>query len=142
MTHEKKTLHIMFTLVHFLKKGFKKFLMTYDITEMEAKILLLAENNQIKTSNIINHFKKHKSTITQKTRALEHKGYIFIKNSPDDKRERIIHLTEKGIAFNADIKDAEREFHNNAFADFSGVEKKQLLNLLEKIDIKNYENIC
>ena len=48
---------------------------------------------------MIDFFKKHKSTITQKTKSLEEKGFIIIEQGKEDRRERVIHLTKTGMSF-------------------------------------------
>lgn len=142
MNKDKNVLHMMFVLVHHLKKGFQEFLSQGDLTEMEAKIIFFMEGTEVKTSEIIRHFKKHKSTITQKTKSLEEKGYVLFVSDAKDKRQRNIQLTQKGLEFRSNMKSLEEEYRNSVFKDFTKAEKKELLRLLEKIDINYYEKIC
>lgn len=142
MNTERDILHRLFVIVYHLKKKFQDFIAEYDITEMEAKIIFFMDSDQCKTSDIINRFEKHKSTIRQKTRSLEEKGYITMDHADHDKRERIIHLTQKGKKFHALLKNIEKKYHKDVFKKFNKKQQQEFINLLEKIEIEHYENIC
>ncbi|MFT6361298.1 MAG: DNA-binding MarR family transcriptional regulator [Candidatus Paceibacteria bacterium] len=134
----------MFVIVHHLKKDFVQFVSQYDLTEMEAKFIFYIGDENNKTSALIERFKKHKSTIRQKTLALEKKGFIVVKASTEDKRERIIDLTKKGKDFYIEMKKIEKKYHNTVFKDFSEEDREGLMRLLQKLEItENYDcNIC
>jgi len=142
MSNKRNILHMMFVVVSQLRKDFKEFLAEYDLTEMEAKFILFIGDGYDQTSQLIERFKKHKSTIRQKTRSLEEKGYLNITSSPADKRERLVVLTKKGNTFYSEIKKAEKEYHAQVFKDFSVQDQKELLSLLEKIKITGNYDCC
>jgi len=144
MNTRRNILHGMFVIVHHLKKDFVNFVSQYDVTEMEAKFIFFIGDEHNKTADLIERFKKHKSTIRQKTRSLEKKGYITVQNSKEDKRERIVVLTKKGKEFYTEMKKIEKKYHNKVFKNFSKKDKDSLRELLQKLEItQNYDcDIC
>ena len=125
MNNQRDILHTMFMSVYQLKKDFKHFLSDYPLTEMEAKFIFYIGSGHSKTSELIERFRKHKSTIRQKTRSLEEKGYITVDSAEDDKRERVVLLTKKGASFYSKMKAVEKKYHARVFRDFS--EKDELV---------------
>jgi len=142
MSTERDILHRLFVIVYHLKKKFQEFIGEYNITEMEAKIIFSMETYQSKISDIIKRFEKHKSTITQKTRSLEEKGYVTMNYAKGDRRERVLTLTKKGKKFHTHIKDIEKKYHDDVFCKFTPQQKKEFIRLLNKIEVEHYENIC
>ena len=144
MNNKRNILHLMFVLVAQLRRDFKEFLIDYDLTEMEAKFILFIGEGFNETAQLIERFKKHKSTIRQKTRSLEEKGYVTTTSGTVDKRERIVVLTDKGNSFYTEMKKAELEYHNQVFKNFSQKDQKELVKLLGKIEItQNYDyDVC
>lgn len=139
MGYEEKILHLMYTSVHFLKKEFNHVISNYNISEMEAKFLFHIGDEKEKTCDLINFFKKHKSTVTQKTKSLEQKGFLVAKSSTHDKREKVLALTEKGKEFYKKVDILKKKYHKEVFKNINTNEQKQLYLLLQKLDIINTE---
>ena len=138
-----KILHVVFQTTHILKNDFKKFSNHLGLSEMEIKFLLSIGGGNNKISTLISFFNKHKSTITQKINSLEEKKYIVISSSEKDKRERIIALTAKGKHLYIKATAIKKEYIQKVFSTFTRKEKKQLLQLLEKLSQHtHHENIC
>ena len=140
MDNQSNILHSMYTIAYILKKGFTEFVSDYDLTEMEAKFLFRIGSKKQKTCDLIDFFQKHKSTIRQKTRALEEKGFITIECGKDDKRERLVNLTKKGEDFYSNIKDIKDQYHKNIFKKFTKDEEQELYILLNKLEITKENN--
>lgn len=125
----------MFLIVHQLKKEFAEIVGEYDLTEMEAKFLLHIGHGNSKISDLIRYFEKHKSTIRQKTKSLEEKGYIISDSDSEDKRERNLYFTQKGTDFFAEMKHLRAIHFKKVFKDFSKKELQMLEELLIKINV-------
>ncbi|CAL2080012.1 MarR family transcriptional regulator [Tenacibaculum sp. 190524A02b] len=69
-----------------------------DITVEQWRILFyLWQKDGINQQELARRAKKEKSTITRKINAIEKKGLIVRKSLLEDKRNKLIFLTEKGI---------------------------------------------
>jgi DNA-binding MarR family transcriptional regulator len=141
MNSKEEILHILYTAAFILKKNFSHFVSQYNLSEMEAKFIFqIGSKNQYndnKTCDLIDFFKKHKSTITQKTKSLEEKGFIIIEQGKEDRRERVIHLTKTGMSFYKKLTKIMEDYNNKIFQKFTKQEEEQLRTLLKKLDIKN-----
>lgn len=137
MTNEKKIIHTIFTLSHVLRSDFEDFLRDFNLSVMEGKFLIRISEGKNSAAALIQYFQKHKTTITQKIQSLEQKGFIVAKPSPEDRREKILSLTEKGRSFSQKIKLAEKSYCKQIFTDFSKEEIELCGELLTKI--KCYE---
>ena len=81
-------------------------------------------------SKIIN---RDKSTTTVLVRKLEKEGFVETVPSAEDKRIKIISLTEKGKQYNALTEKISSELRDICWANFSAEEKNELLSLLLKM---------
>lgn len=137
MNKRDELLHMIFSLAFKLKKNFSDIISKYNLTEIEAKFIYhIGDGERKKTCELIDYFKKHKSTVRQKTKSLERKGFIEIEKSQGDKRERIINLTKKGEEFFLKIKKIREKYSEIIFQNFSKEEEDYLYSLLKKIVIK------
>ncbi len=144
MNTQENIIHDIFVIVHNLKKNFKLFIQEYGLTLMEAKFIFYIGEGHQKTSDLICHFEKHKSTIRQKTKSLENKGYIVIENAPDDKRERVLSFTKKGKVFYERSRSLKKEYYANIFQKFNSQQEDKLFELLNMLTIneRNDHEIC
>ena len=80
---------------------------------------------------------RDKSTTTVLVRKLESLG--LVKEEPDlnDKRNKIISLTEKGKEYNQITSEISKELIDNFYKNFTEKEKEQLCVFLEQI-VKNF----
>jgi MarR family transcriptional regulator, organic hydroperoxide resistance regulator len=81
---------------------------------------------------------RDKSTLTVLVRKLELEGFVSTSPSPDDKRSRIIMLTEKGRTYNTVTSELSAELLTTFYTGFSENEKEQLCCYLERIQ-QNFE---
>lgn len=138
--NKKNILHQMFIIVHHLKKEFAEMASKYNLTEMEAKFLIHIGYGHEKTSELIKYFEKHKSTIRQKTKSLEEKGYLKTVASLEDRREINLEFTSKGQSFFDKMSLLKKSHYEKVFKDFSKKEIDLLSDLLNKLEInKDHE---
>ena len=80
---------------------------------------------------------RDKSTTTVLVRKLEKDGFITGDAAPNDKRSRIIYLTEKGRQFNATAQELSSDLLGTFFKGFTENEKEEFFNTLLRIK-KNF----
>ena len=73
------------------------------------------------------------SSVSELISKLEFEGYVVRTVDPEDKRATLITLTEVGRARAYELEDERNERFARPFANLSDEEKKQLLELLEKL---------
>lgn len=98
----------------------------------------LSKNNKMTMGELAIKINRDKSTTTVLVRKLEKDGLISTYPDINDKRSRIIHLTEKGKQFNQVTSDISKNLLNTFYKNFSEEEKEQFVNFLSKIE-KNLE---
>ena len=76
---------------------------------------------------------RDKSTTTALVKKLEKSGLIEIKKDSSDNRRRIISLTKEGCQFTQKTQNLSSELLHTAWSNFSKDEKKQLIELLNKL---------
>lgn len=77
---------------------------------------------------------RDKSTTTVLVRKLERDGLVCRNNDENDKRNRLISLTEKGKEFNSAINAISKELIETFYKGFSEEEKNQFFEFLKRID--------
>lgn len=144
MCDSQDILHTMFQLVYSLKKDFRIFLSDHDVTEMEAKFIFFIHKKTVSIPDLIDYFQKHKSTITQKTKSLLDKGYIQINPGDNDKRERLVSLSKKGLNWVNLMKKEKKQYYEKIFKNLTEKERNQLFSLMNKLEIyyENEHSIC
>ncbi len=76
---------------------------------------------------------RDKSTTTALVKKLEKNGLIEIKKDSADNRRKIIALTKEGSQFTLKTQDLSRQLLDTAWRSFSADEKKQLVELLNRL---------
>ena len=76
---------------------------------------------------------RDKSTTTALVKKLEKNGLIEIKKDSADNRRKIIALTKEGSQFTLKTQDLSRQLLDTAWRSFSADEKKQLVELLNRM---------
>ncbi len=79
------------------------------------------------------HMKLAQSTTAGMASRLEHNGFVRIYSEPQDKRIKIVELTEKGLASIEHVKKSMNEIDNTLFADLTKEEMEILKVLLRKV---------
>ena len=110
-----------------------------DFASSHGNILFqLSIHEQMTMKELAQKINRDKSTTTVLVRKLEDEGYISGTPDPNDKRSRIIHLTEKGKKYNTITSDISNELISTFYKDFTDSEKEQFLEYLQRIK-KNFE---
>ncbi|MCH5191433.1 MAG: winged helix DNA-binding protein [Oscillospiraceae bacterium] len=74
-----------------------------------------------------------KQTINSALKLLEKREYVTLKRSEEDRRSKLIYLTEKGQAFAKDTADKIICAENAAFSSFTDSERETFFSLFERL---------
>lgn len=130
--------HIHSLTQDFLIQELKKFGFE-DFSSSHGNILFqLSKNKKMLMGELANAINRDKSTTTVLVRKLEQQGYIKTELSANDKRNKIICLTEKGLEYNKAMKKISTALQKKFYRNFSEDEKTQFCEFLERI-INNFE---
>ncbi|MBP5442989.1 MAG: winged helix DNA-binding protein [Treponema sp.] len=102
-------------------------------------LYLLSVNKKMTKTEIAEATNRDKSTTTVLTRKLIEEGLVKEEASPTDGRTRLISLTTKGKSLNKLTSSISEDLLKVCYKGFSTTEKKQLLELLLKMN-SNVEN--
>lgn len=108
----------------------------YELTSTQFRILRYLYINRDKNiiqNDIEKFFSLTNPTVTGVLQNLEKKNYIVRKVSSEDRRARIISLTEKGLEFGPKANATFEELEDKFTAALSEEEKTQLIDLLAAI---------
>ena len=82
---------------------------------------------------------RDKSTTTVLVRKLEQDGLVTTTPSPDDRRNKILTLTEKGAEYNSIMKKLSKELLAKFYKGFTEDEIEEFSGFLERIE-KNFSS--
>jgi len=131
--------HIHTLCVDYLQKqlsenGFENFASSH------GHILFqLSKVNAMPMNELSKKINRDKSTTTVLVRKLENEGYVVTVPSEEDKRSKMISLTEKGKKYNQVTSDISNQLMTKFYANFSEEEKSTFTGFLAKI-CDNFEN--
>ena len=109
-----------------------------DFASSHGNILFqLSVNAKMTMGELSEKINRDKSTTTVLVRKLEKDGFITGDAAPNDKRSRIIYLTEKGRQFNATAQELSSDLLGTFFKGFTENEKEEFFNTLLRIK-KNF----
>lgn len=109
-----------------------------DFASSHGNILFqLSVNEKMTMGELSEKINRDKSTTTVLVRKLEKDGFITGDAAPNDKRSRIIYLTEKGRQFNATAQELSSNLLGTFFKGFTENEKEEFFNTLLRIK-KNF----
>lgn len=109
-----------------------------DFASSHGNILFqLSVNEKMTMGELSEKINRDKSTTTVLVRKLEKDGFITGDAAPNDKRSRIIYLTEKGRQFNATALELSSDLLGTFFKGFTENEKEEFFNTLLRIK-KNF----
>ena len=109
-----------------------------DFASSHGNILFqLSVNEKMTMGELSEKINRDKSTTTVLVRKLEKDGFITGDAAPNDKRSRIIYLTEKGRQFNATAQELSSDLLGTYFKGFTDNEKEEFFNTLLRIK-KNF----
>lgn len=124
-------------IVHHSKLKADQFLIPYEITHQQARIVgFIGESNKqgavIKQKDIEVALGLKGSSITSLMQGLEKKEFIKRITSLNDSRIKELVLTDKGINLIETFENVFNEIENTVVIGFSDDEKKQFLSYLER----------
>lgn len=109
---------------------------SYDINSTEQTVLmLLNKNHNVNQDSIAKYFFVDKGTIAKTLNKLEQKGFIKRTVNKENKREKIISLTEKGEDSMECMKQVLEEWYNCIFEGLSENEIAALNKITEKMAV-------
>ena len=126
--------HIHTLTADFLKKrlaenGFD------DFASSHGNILFqLSVNKSITMKELAAKINRDKSTTTVLVRKLEQDGLVTTTPSPDDRRNKILTLTEKGSEYNNIMKKLSKELQKKFYNGFSDEEIEEFGVFLQRIE--------
>lgn len=110
-----------------------------DFASSHGNILFqLSVNPQMSMKELSQKINRDKSTTTVLVRKLMKEGYVEEKTSDEDKRSKIISLTQKGRQYQEITSNISKQLLETFYRGFSEEEKQQFLSYLERIQ-KNFE---
>ncbi len=102
--------------------------------ELVFLIILMFEGNKTKTE-LIQHALQEKTTGMEILKRLENLQLIFTVNNPQDKRSKVVSITDAGILFITNIFPKMDKVSQVVCGDLSETEKDHLLHILNKLHV-------
>ena len=106
-----------------------------DFASSHGNILFqLSVNKSITMKELAAKINRDKSTTTVLVRKLEQDGLVTTTPSPDDRRNKILTLTEKGSEYNNIMKKLSKELQKKFYNGFSDEEIEEFGDFLKRIE--------
>ena len=110
-----------------------------DFASSHGNILFqLNKNGKMTMGELAKAINRDKSTATVLVRKLENEGFVSIINDENDKRNKYILLSKKGMEYTKITSEISEELLSTFYKGFSDQEKQIFLDFLERIE-KNFE---
>lgn len=110
-----------------------------DFASSHGNILFqLSVNPEMTMKELSQKINRDKSTTTVLVRKLMKEGYVEEKPSEEDKRSKIISLTQKGQQYQKITSNISKQLLDTFYKGFTEDEKSQFISFLEKIE-KNFD---
>ncbi|HIT65872.1 MAG TPA: MarR family transcriptional regulator [Candidatus Merdisoma merdipullorum] len=113
-----------------------KNLQKYNLTAAQLDVLIYLKSNgekEIHQRQIEKWFQLKNPTVTGLLNRLEEKHFIVRKTNPEDRRYRVIELTEKGEQLLGQLWEEACNLENRMYSNLSEEEQKVLMDLLDRI---------
>jgi DNA-binding MarR family transcriptional regulator len=113
-----------------------------ELTLPQAQLLRILRRSPMQTGQLATEMRISAPAITQLTDRLIRKGLIERSTTADDRRCVIVALSEEGRLLVDQFRQRRREIFNEALANLSETERKQALEVLEKVvrALESYES--
>lgn len=119
-----------------IKKSMELKLKPYNLTHLQFSILInLYKNNITTQKELLKYTYGDETSITRLVDRLELKGYLQRVPSLNDKRKKELKLTQSGIDLAEEVIICAKEVNAELVKDMEKEEAKQLLELLQKVNI-------
>ena len=126
-------------ILRYCRNFFEKRLREFDLTFGEQVIIMfLSRNEEVNQDAISKRYMIDKGMVAKTLNKLETKGFILREQNPDNKRENIISLTEKGADILNNIKRISDEWNEILYEEMSEEE----IAFMKKLTNKMVENIA
>ena len=107
-------------IVRYCRSFAEKKLKQFDLTFGEQVIIkFLSKHENMNQDAISKRYMIDKGMVAKTLNKLEEKGFILRKQNPDNKRENIISLTQKGVYILDNINAAVNEWNEILYEDMS-----------------------
>lgn len=97
----------------------------------------LSKNSEMKMNELSKNINRDKSTTTVLVQKLINAGLVEVKKSSDDKRSKIISLTDKGRKYNELTDKISAELISTFYKDFSEKDKQKFFEFINRVE-KNF----
>jgi len=125
-------------ILRYCRNFFEKRLREFDLTFGEQVIIMfLSRNEEVNQDSISKRYMIDKGMVAKTLNKLETKGFILREQNPDNKRENIISLTQKGVDILNNIKNIVDEWNEILYEEMSEDE----IVCMKKLTNKMVENI-
>ena len=125
-------------ILRYCRNFFEKRLREFDLTFGEQVIIMfLSRNEEVNQDAISKRYMIDKGMVAKTLNKLETKGFILREQNPDNKRENIISLTQKGADILNNIKNIIDEWNEILYEEMSEDE----IACMKKLTNKMVENI-
>lgn len=112
----------------------------YDLYVGQPRYLrLIKENPGITQKQLVSHLNLSKETVSVTLKKLEHGQYIVRKVNENDRREKHLYLSDKGLQIVLDLNEYFERIENAMFASLTHDEQVQLENFFN-IMLRELEN--
>lgn len=135
MTNDKVAIQIKKTAL-VIEKISNHALAPYELTHTQYKILMLLYRKQdqpLRQIDVENHFAMTNPTVTGIIQNLERKRLVRRIPNPEDKRSKLLVLTERALSMREELYALGESLENQVTANLSENESRQLIELLHKI---------
>ena len=121
---------------------YQKQITELELTLPQAQLLRVLRRGPMQTGQLAAEMRISAPAITQLTDRLIRKGLIERSTTADDRRCVIVALSDEGRLLVDQFRQRRREIFNEALADLSETERKQALEVLEKVvkALESYES--
>ena len=99
----------------------------------EVIVMYLAANSGINQEAIAKHFMIDKGAIAKSINRLEEKQYIIKKQNPDNKRENLLWLSEKGMEIIEEMRGILEEWNALLYKDMTEEEVETVNGLIDRM---------
>ncbi len=103
-------------------------------------LMYLFENTNINQDAIAKYFIIDKGAIAKTLSKLEEKGFIERRENPDNKREKLISLSEKGLTIIDDMREIADDWNKNIFNGLNEGQIQEVIMILEKMAKNSVES--
>lgn len=135
MMHDKVAILIKKTAL-VVEKLSNHVLVPYELTHTQYKILMMLFRNkgkQIRQADIETHFSMTNPSVTGIIQNLEKKGFLERIQNPDDKRSKLLKLTEKAVSLEKELHALGESIEMQVTKNLTTEESEQLIVLLKKV---------